>query len=52
MAQGNHYDVIIVGTGAGGDTLARKLAPTPKDEIFAEYARLTGETLLRRKLKT
>ncbi|HEY9619718.1 MAG TPA: GMC family oxidoreductase [Crinalium sp.] len=25
-----HYDVIIVGTGAGGGTLARKLAPTGK----------------------
>ena len=23
-----HYDVIIIGTGAGGGTLARKLAPT------------------------
>ena len=25
-----HYDVIIIGTGAGGGTLARKLAPTGK----------------------
>jgi len=24
-----HYDVIIIGTGAGGGTLAHKLAPVP-----------------------
>ena len=24
----NHYDVIIIGTGAGGGTLARHLAPS------------------------
>ena len=28
MSNNNHYDVIIVGTGAGGGTLAAKLAPT------------------------
>jgi len=28
MSNENHYDVIIIGTGAGGGTLARKLAPT------------------------
>ncbi|MEY2831467.1 MAG: hypothetical protein RLZZ574_725 [Cyanobacteriota bacterium] len=26
----NHYDLIIIGTGAGGGTLARQLAPTGK----------------------
>ena len=26
----NHYDVIIIGTGAGGGTLAHRLAPTGK----------------------
>lgn len=25
-----HYDLIIIGTGAGGGTLANKLAPTGK----------------------
>ena len=35
-----HYDVIIVGTGAGGGTLAQKLATTGKkllDEVFINY---------------
>ena len=27
MTNNNHYDVIIIGTGAGGGTLAHKLAP-------------------------
>ena len=27
-----HYDVIIIGTGAGGGTLARHLAPSGKPE--------------------
>ena len=26
----NHYDVIIIGSGAGGGTLALKLAPSGK----------------------
>jgi len=26
-----HYDLIIIGTGAGGGTIARKLAPTGKE---------------------
>jgi flavin-dependent dehydrogenase len=26
----NHYDVIIIGSGAGGGTLAYRLAPTGK----------------------
>ena len=30
MAQSNHYDVIIIGSGAGGGTLAWKLAPSGK----------------------
>jgi len=30
MTTDRHYDVIIIGTGAGGGTLARKLAPTGK----------------------
>lgn len=28
MAENNRYDVIIIGSGAGGGTLAHKLAPT------------------------
>lgn len=31
-----HYDVIIVGTGAGGGTLAQKLAPTGKRILLLE----------------
>jgi choline dehydrogenase-like flavoprotein len=32
----NHYDVIIIGTGAGGATLASKLAPTGKRILLLE----------------
>lgn len=38
-----YYDVIIVGTGAGGGTLARKLAPTGKKILILER----GEFLAR-----
>ncbi|HSU24596.1 MAG TPA: GMC family oxidoreductase [Pyrinomonadaceae bacterium] len=31
-----HYDVIIIGTGAGGGTLARKLAPAGKKILILE----------------
>jgi len=31
-----HYDLIIIGTGAGGGTLARKLAPTGKKILILE----------------
>jgi choline dehydrogenase-like flavoprotein len=30
MNNGEHYDFIIIGTGAGGGTLAWKLAPSGK----------------------
>ena len=36
MSNSNHYDVIIIGTGAGGGTLARKLAPTGKRILLLE----------------
>ena len=36
MSNDNHYDVIIIGTGAGGGTLARKLAPTGKRVLLLE----------------
>jgi choline dehydrogenase-like flavoprotein len=36
MINDKHYDVIIIGTGAGGGTLARKLAPTGKRVLLLE----------------
>ncbi|HWP57041.1 MAG TPA: GMC family oxidoreductase [Candidatus Acidoferrales bacterium] len=36
MAGNNHYDVIIIGTGAGGGTLAHRLAPTGKKILLLE----------------
>ncbi len=36
MTNGNHFDVIIIGTGAGGGTLARQLAPTGKRILLIE----------------
>ena len=32
----NHYDIVIIGTGAGGGTLASKLAPTGKKILLLE----------------
>lgn len=36
MADNEHYDVIIIGTGAGGGTLAHRLAPTGKRILILE----------------
>ena len=36
MSAANHYDVIIIGTGAGGGTLAWALAPTGKRVLLLE----------------
>jgi choline dehydrogenase-like flavoprotein len=36
MTQSNHYNVIIIGSGAGGGTLAHKLAPTGKRILILE----------------
>ena len=36
MSQENHYDVIIIGSGAGGGTLAYALAPTGKRILIIE----------------
>ncbi len=36
MATNNHYDVIIIGTGAGGGTLLYKLAPSGKRILVLE----------------
>ena len=33
---GQHYDVVIVGSGAGGGTLAQRLAPTGKSILILE----------------
>jgi choline dehydrogenase-like flavoprotein len=32
----DHYDVIIIGTGAGGGTLAHRLAPSGKRILMLE----------------
>ena len=36
MSQANHYDAIIIGTGAGGGTLAYHLAPSGKRILLLE----------------
>jgi choline dehydrogenase-like flavoprotein len=36
MVEEQHYDVIIIGTGAGGGTLAHRLAPTGKRVLLLE----------------
>ena len=36
MPTNEHYDVVIIGTGAGGGTLAWKLAPTGKRILLLE----------------
>ena len=40
-----HYDIIIIGTGAGGGTVAHELAPTGKKVLILER----GEFLPREK---
>jgi len=32
----NHYDIIIIGTGSGGSTMAYKLAPSGKRILILE----------------
>src|ERR1700760_2921950 len=36
MSNANHYDVIIIGSGAGGGTLAHRLAPSGKKILIIE----------------
>jgi choline dehydrogenase-like flavoprotein len=38
MTTNTHYDVIIIGTGAGGGTLAYHLAPSGKKIVGADKA--------------
>jgi choline dehydrogenase-like flavoprotein len=45
MSLDNHYDVIIIGTGAGGGTLSYKLAPSGKRILVLER----GDYVLREK---
>ena len=45
MANDRHYDLIIIGTGAGGGTVAHELAPTGKKILLLER----GEFLPREK---
>ena len=39
MADDQHYDVVIIGTGAGGGTLGHRLAPTGKRVLWLERGR-------------
>ncbi|KUN79834.1 GMC oxidoreductase [Streptomyces griseoruber] len=36
MSEARHYDVIVIGTGAGGGTLAHRLAPSGKRVLMLE----------------
>lgn len=37
MSTNNQYDIIIIGTGAGGGTLAYRLAPSGKKILRLEH---------------
>ena len=41
-----HYDVIIIGTGAGGGTLAHTLAPSGKKILMLERGAFEGMSLV------
>ena len=43
MTDYRHYDVIIIGTGAGGGTLAHRLAPTSKQLLLERGGYLPRE---------
>ena len=50
MTATNHYDVIIIGSGAGGGTLAYRLAPSGKRILLLErggYVRARRTTGIR-----
>ena len=42
MPELDHYDVVIIGSGAGGGTLAWKLAPSGKRILLLERGRLSA----------
>lgn len=44
MSSSNHYDVIIIGTGAGGGTLAYRLAPSAKRVLLLERGEYVPRT--------
>jgi choline dehydrogenase-like flavoprotein len=41
MKDGEHYDFVIIGTGAGGGTLAWKLAPSGKRILLLSAAHMS-----------
>lgn len=43
MTQRDHFDVIIIGSGAGGGTLAYKFAPSGKRILIIERGDLAGQ---------
>lgn len=47
MAEDQHYDVVIIGTGAGGGTLGHRLAMNPSLTAIANALRV-GDHLLER----
>ncbi len=45
----DRYDVIIIGSGAGGGTLAHRLAPSGKRVLILERGELEQRSGLRRR---
>jgi len=43
MPSTNHYDVIIIGSGAGGGTLAYRLAPSGKRILILEHKNFVAQ---------
>ena len=46
MSNSTHYDVIIIGSGAGGGTLAYRLAPSGKKILILERGESGSARLL------
>ena len=46
MNNGEHYDLVIIGTGAGGGTLAWKLAPSGKRIEAEDIAKMLDQEVL------
>ena len=47
MPSNGHYDVMIIGNGAGGGTLASRLAPTGKKILLLERGNYVPRTGIR-----